>query len=140
MKAIQIKYLSATDTKGARLKIFAEGVKAVIVPRSYGLDFNEQAKEEAFNFAKKLDWVTYKEDLTHGTLPNGDCVATINTKAFNPSIFNYYQKVIQSLLDFKNPSFYANLKIENGIDSTKWLKVTDRQILLIQNIMSDDYQ
>jgi hypothetical protein len=76
MKAIQIKYLSATDYQGSRLKVWAEGNKATIVGRDYALDVNDQARAlaeryiaETFNGNCKL--------YGFGCLPNGDYVATL---------------------------------------------------------------
>jgi hypothetical protein len=76
MKAIQIKYLPHTETRGVRLKVFAEGFKPLIVGREYELDFHEQARELAEVYIKQIfngDCKLYG----FGCLPNGDYVATL---------------------------------------------------------------
>ncbi len=75
MKAIQIKYLPCTDTKGVRLKVSAEGVKSKIYARGYANEPADQAREAALDFVKLNNW----GDKLHGfgQLPNGDWVATL---------------------------------------------------------------
>lgn len=56
MQSIQIKYLPATDTKGARLKATCEG-GSLIESRNYSLEVKDQALNLAFKLAnQKLDW------------------------------------------------------------------------------------
>lgn len=76
MKAIQIKYLSPTDSSGARLKAMAEGVKSLVVGRDYELDVHDQARELAAHFIAE----TFQGNCKlygFGCLPNGDYVATL---------------------------------------------------------------
>jgi len=56
MQSIQIKYLPATNTKGARLKATCEA-GSFIESRDYQLEVKEQALALAFKLAnQKLDW------------------------------------------------------------------------------------
>jgi hypothetical protein len=76
MKAIQVKYLAATDTRGVRLKAWCEGNKPLIVSRQYEHDVHEQARELAIQYIKD----TFNgncELYGFGCLPNGDYVATL---------------------------------------------------------------
>lgn len=74
MKAIQIKYLSATDTKGARLKAWTEA-GALTVSREYSLNADEQALQLAEQYIQVQDWGCSVGGF--GSLPNGDYVATL---------------------------------------------------------------
>lgn len=74
MKAIQIKYLSKTDHKDARLKAWTDA-GTLTVPRDYGLDTDEQALQLAEQYIKDRDWGSSVGGF--GTLPNGDYVATL---------------------------------------------------------------
>ena len=75
MKAIQIKYLSETAAKGARLKAFTS-VVAITEARDYSIDADIQARRLADKYNRDVFWST--SELTgFGTLPNGDYVATI---------------------------------------------------------------
>ena len=74
MKAIQIKYLGATNTKGARLKAWTEA-GTLTVPRDYGVNTDEQALQLAEQYIKDRDWGSSVGGF--GTLPNGDYVATL---------------------------------------------------------------
>ncbi len=76
MKAIQIKYLPATNSTGVRLKVFAEGCKPLIVGRNYELEVNDQARLLAIGYIDK----TFNGNCKlygFGCLPNGDYVATL---------------------------------------------------------------
>jgi hypothetical protein len=76
MKAIQIKYLAATNHNGVRLKVWAEGNKPLIVGRKYELDVHDQAREVAEKYIAE----TFKGNCKlygFGCLPNGDYVATL---------------------------------------------------------------
>lgn len=48
MKAIQVKWLSATESKGTRIKAFAEGGNSVTLPRDYGLSDTQQDASAAY--------------------------------------------------------------------------------------------
>jgi hypothetical protein len=76
MKAIQIKYLSYTKTRGVRLKAFAEGFKPLVMGRNYELDTFEQARELAEIYIAKIFNGNCKL-YGFGCLPNGDYVATL---------------------------------------------------------------
>ena len=71
MKAIVVRYLGPTNTRGSRYKASAEGVKSLTIPTSYRHnDFdNERVAAEAL--CLKYGW---KGELTAGTLPGGDTV------------------------------------------------------------------
>ena len=76
MKAIQIKYLSATDCRGVRLKVWCEGNKPLIVGRQYEKDVHDQARELAEKYiADTFDG--HCRLYGFGCLPNGDYVATL---------------------------------------------------------------
>lgn len=74
MKAIQIKYLAPTDTKGSRLKVWAEGVKPKIYGRNYDVSGEFDAENCAKEYAKDMNWFN---PLVFGMLPNGDYVAVM---------------------------------------------------------------
>ena len=69
MKAIQVKYIPATNTKGSRWKAMAEGVKPVTVPFSY-TDRDGGAYHAAWCLCEKYGWNGI--ELRSGSLPNGD--------------------------------------------------------------------
>lgn len=75
MKAIQIKYLPPTNTRGTRLKVWAEGMKPEIYNRDYELEPCDQARILGAAWAHK-HW-QQTSDLGFGSLPNGDYVMTI---------------------------------------------------------------
>jgi hypothetical protein len=55
MKAIQVKYMPATNTRGARVKAMAEGVPSITVAYDYSgheLAFREVARD----MARKYHW------------------------------------------------------------------------------------
>jgi len=70
MKAIQVKYLAATNRKGSRLKAKAEGVPAITKGFNYSFN-NGGALELAQELCVKYKWST---NLVGGTIPNGDSV------------------------------------------------------------------
>lgn len=79
MKAIQVKFLGATDFKGARVKAFTEGGNSLI--ESYRYESNsyvDQALEVAQNLMTKLGWDNKITGV--GMLPNGDYAVTIGVK------------------------------------------------------------
>lgn len=75
MKAILIKYLSATNTQGARLKATTEA-GSLIEPIDYALNDDQQFKQLANRYIKHVGWECIVSGF--GTLPNGDCVATLS--------------------------------------------------------------
>jgi hypothetical protein len=71
MRAIQVKYLSATNTKGSRWKAYAAGVKPITVPLQYG-DIDLGAFHAAWCLCERQGWLG--DTLIKGLLPNGDHV------------------------------------------------------------------
>lgn len=69
MKAIQVKLLAATNTRGKRYKVMAEGVRS----KTYGAGFDSDDRigEIVNQFCFENDWPL---DLVQGQLPNGDYV------------------------------------------------------------------
>jgi hypothetical protein len=86
MKAIEIKYLPETNTKPARLKAVAEGVKPVTYSISQ-FDTNHQFKsveqQAAEEFANHFNWLEYssytecEKVVRGGQLANGNHVFVI---------------------------------------------------------------
>jgi len=74
MKAIQIKYLSPTNTRGSRFKAFTDA-GSMIEPMDYSLKPCEQARQLADKYIEKMGWPSKVSGF--GSLPNGDYVATI---------------------------------------------------------------
>jgi len=68
MKAIVTKYLSATNSRGSRIKASAEGVKSIIAPLDYELDDEVNHESVALKLCEKNGWST---ELVGGALPNG---------------------------------------------------------------------
>ena len=79
MQVIQVKYLSATNTMGVRLKAFSNA-GSLTEPRKCGLDFSEQAKYLAERYLIEKTWDGHCSITGQGTLPNGDDVFTIGAK------------------------------------------------------------
>jgi hypothetical protein len=70
MKAIVVKYLGATNTKPARLKVTCEGVKSKVFSRS-SLESDRPYREAAHLFCVERGW---PGQLAEGVLPNGSYV------------------------------------------------------------------
>ncbi len=70
-KAIQTKYVSATNTKGSRLKAWSEGNKPIFVSYDHDYDGQENHAHAAVAFAKKMKW---EGTLIGGGLPDGSLV------------------------------------------------------------------
>lgn len=71
MKAIQTRYLGHTNTRPARIKVWAHGVPPLVIPRdSLGDDPHRDA---AVALCRRYNWTTC---LTSGGLANGDEVFT----------------------------------------------------------------
>ena len=77
LRAIQIRYLAATDTQGVRLKAFTDA-GALTEPRQYEANLDQQALSLAERYILKQGWHSYVTGL--GELPNGDYIATMNHK------------------------------------------------------------
>ena len=74
MKAIQVKYLPPTNTRGTRWKAFADGGASVTIARDYGLDGADDARRAADALRGKMGWSAI---TGAGVLPNGDYVFTM---------------------------------------------------------------
>ena len=77
MKAIQIKYLSATNAKGARWKAWTDA-GSITVGYDYALDPKENALALATAYCEKYYWPMPKGI---GQLTNGDYVVTLEVIA-----------------------------------------------------------
>ena len=83
MKAIQVKFLSCTNTLPSRLKVSAHGVKSIVLNIN-SIDTNNSKKSVEQTAAEilcnKYNWLAYDNwqeceiGLVGGRLPNGDCV------------------------------------------------------------------
>ena len=73
-KAIQIRYLSPTNTKGSRLKAFTDA-KSITEPLDYEMNIEDQAFALAVNYVHRMGW--NRRITGFGGLPNGDFVATL---------------------------------------------------------------
>ncbi len=71
MKAIQVKYLSATNTRGSRIKAIAEGVKPLIIGYDHALSGEAVYRKAAMMLCDKYNW---DGELVGGQLPNNDYV------------------------------------------------------------------
>lgn len=74
MKAIQVRYLPPTNTRGTRWKAFAEGGESVTIGRDFGLDGAVDARRAADALREKMGWSPITGE---GVLPNGDYVFTM---------------------------------------------------------------
>jgi len=75
MKAIQVRYLPPTNTRGTRWKAWAEGGACIIIARDYGLDGAVDARGAADALRGKMQWRAVIRG--EGVLPNGDYVFTL---------------------------------------------------------------
>ncbi len=69
MKAIQTRYYGPTNTRGSRIKAWAEGVKSVSIPYPHELSGEDVHRAAADKLAAKYGW---DNALIGGGLPNGD--------------------------------------------------------------------
>lgn len=74
MKAIQVKYLSATNNLGARMKVFTEA-GSLVEGRKPELEHEDQARLLVERYIKHIGWQVSIKGF--GCLPNGDYVATL---------------------------------------------------------------
>lgn len=80
MKAIQIKYKGATDTKPSRLVAMLEGCDANFVePIESDMDIEKQAYRMCERVILNMHWDNV-EISGFGVLPSGDWVATLQDK------------------------------------------------------------
>lgn len=79
MKAIQVKFLGATNSLGPRLKAFTEGGHSITAPYRYELsDDMGRAQDVAEELMYRL-WDNV-EISGGGVLPNGDYAFTLRSK------------------------------------------------------------
>jgi len=71
MKAIQTRYLSATDTRGSRIKAFADGGCSVTISYPHELSGAAVHAKAAATLCAKMGW---EGNLISGRLANGDHV------------------------------------------------------------------
>lgn len=69
MKAIQTKYLPATNSRGSRIKAWADGHNNVTIPYPHELSGAEVHRAAAKALCDKLGW---DREFITGGLPNGD--------------------------------------------------------------------
>ena len=69
MKAIQTRYYGPTNTRGSRIKAWAEGVGSVSIPYPHELSGEDVHRAAAEKLASKYGWTN---TLIGGGLPNGD--------------------------------------------------------------------
>jgi hypothetical protein len=79
MKAIQIKFLPATDKKGVRLKAYTEA-GSLTEGRDYSVEPKDQAFSLAVSYLLKFDWEKHASIIGFGCLPGGNYVATLGDK------------------------------------------------------------
>lgn len=73
MKAIQTRYLGPTNSRGSRIKAWAEGGNSVTIPYPYELSGENVHRKAAEALCAKLGWTLNKDwKLASGGLPNGD--------------------------------------------------------------------
>ncbi len=77
MKAIQTKYLSATNSRGSRIKAWAEGGNSITIGYPHELSGEAVHKKAALALQEKLNW---PGQLVGGGLPNGDYCFVMLTK------------------------------------------------------------
>jgi len=56
MVAIQTKYLSATNTRGSRIKAWTTNGQSITISYDYALDGMEVFKKAALALCEKMDW------------------------------------------------------------------------------------
>lgn len=73
MKAIQARFYGATNFKGERIKVWAEGNKPVWYAMAYEQN-DGGMKSFILDYADKRGWLPRDTAMAYGTLPNGDKV------------------------------------------------------------------
>ncbi len=71
MKAIQTKYLPATNHRGSRIKAFDWCGNSITIPFNFALDTLEAHFEAALAFVNKMQWNWTKEKMTYGVIKSG---------------------------------------------------------------------
>ncbi|MCF6216821.1 MAG: hypothetical protein L3J58_11710 [Emcibacter sp.] len=77
MKAIQVRYLGATNSRGGRLKAFSDA-GSLTEPRDYEVNIDEQSKRLVLRYLIEKTWGGNCIISGQGTLPNGDEVFTLS--------------------------------------------------------------
>lgn len=78
MQVIKVKYLSATNKTGARIKAICEG-GTFTESKDYAIDASQQALQLAFKLAnEKLKWNV--AEFAHGTFANEDYFVPIKKR------------------------------------------------------------
>lgn len=77
MKAIQIKYVSQTDTMPSRLRAWAESCIKMDEVLDYGVEIEKQAEGLAMRYMVEMGWNENCTLTGFGVLPCGDWVATL---------------------------------------------------------------
>lgn len=67
MKAIQTKYMPATNTRGSRIKAIAEGVKPLSIPYPHELSGSAVHAAAAVALCRRMGW---KGTLVSGGMPD----------------------------------------------------------------------
>jgi len=67
MKAIQTRYMPATNTRGSRIRAFAEGVKPLSIPYPHELSGSAVHAAAAVALCKRMGW---SGTLVSGGLPD----------------------------------------------------------------------
>jgi len=81
MKAIQVRYLEATNRRGPRMKATCEGCKSSTISYEYSLSAEKNARMAAVMLLVRQNWLDHAEVDGCGTLPNGkDWVFTLKHK------------------------------------------------------------
>lgn len=71
MKAIRTKYFGPTNTKGARIKVWAEDNKAKFADYDYARDLADQCEDIAEGYACRLGWLTDGIVIHSGSIADG---------------------------------------------------------------------
>lgn len=79
MKAILVKYLGATNCRGARWKVTMDGFGSKTYGRDYALDGDKDAQQCAQDFFEANVRWSQNYNLVDGVLPNGDHVFCLVT-------------------------------------------------------------
>lgn len=77
MQAIHVKYLSATNTKGTRIKATC-GAGSVIISYPYELSGQAVYRAAAEALVNKLEWANGYGELLGGCLPDGSYCFVFN--------------------------------------------------------------
>ena len=76
MKAIRVKWIGPTNTKGTRIKASADGWGSVTIPYQYEGSALDGAWAACVALLEKTDpkWLPKPETMVSGQLPNGDTI------------------------------------------------------------------